>query len=270
MLTKKTLKKALADVRIKSPLVHNITNFVVMNNTANALLAVGASPVMAHSKDEVSDMTSIASALVLNIGTIEQNWLEAMILAGKTANKKKIPVILDPVGAGATPFRMRACAEILSNVKVSIIRGNASEIMALGKLGAARTKGVDSTESSDSAVKLATKLSADTGAVVVVSGATDYVCKASKGKTPERVESLSFGHPLMARVTGMGCTATAILGAFAAVERDMFKASLCGMATMGIAGALAGKVARGTGSMQVEFLDALTRISDADIDAAFC
>ncbi len=263
MLSREILKKSVADVRSASPLVHNITNFVVMNNTANALLAIGASPVMAHSIDEVSDMAGIASALVLNIGTLESAWVDSMLVAGKTAKARNIPIVFDPVGAGATPYRLRACAEILSEVKPSIIRGNASEIMALAKAGT-RTKGVDSTASSDEALSHATALSRETGAVVVASGAVDVVTDG------ERVERIPYGHPLMGRVTGMGCTATAILGAFSAVEKDLFLAASCGMATMGIAGEIAGRTARGTGSMQVEFLDALTNLSDADIDGIFC
>lgn len=263
MFSKEILKKVVADVRSASPLVHNITNFVVMNNTANALLAIGASPVMAHSIDEVSDMASIASALVLNIGTLEKAWVDSMLVAGKTAMARNIPIVFDPVGAGATPYRLRACAEILSEVKPSIIRGNASEIMALAKAGT-KTKGVDSTASSDEALSCVTALSKETGAVVVASGAVDVV---SDG---ERVERIPYGHPLMGRVTGMGCTATAILGAFAAVEKDFLLAASYGMATMGIAGEIAGRKARGTGSMQVEFLDALTNLSDADIDGIFC
>lgn len=263
MLSKEILKNAVAEVRAESPLVHNITNFVVMNNTANALLAIGASPVMAHALDEVADMTKIASSLVLNIGTLENAWVESMLVAGKTAAAFQKPVVFDPVGAGATPFRLSVCSRILSEVGPSIIRGNASEIMALAKAGT-RTKGVDSTASSDEALSLATALAKETRSTVVVSGAVDVVTDG------ERLERIPYGHPLMGRVTGMGCTATAILGAFAAVIPDMFLAASCGMAVMGIAGEIAGKTARGTGSMQVEFLDALTRLSDADIDAVFC
>lgn len=263
MLSKEILKNAVAKVRAESPLVHNITNFVVMNNTANALLAIGASPVMAHALDEVADMTKIASSLVLNIGTLENAWVESMLVAGKTAAAFQKPVVFDPVGAGATPFRLSVCSRILSEVGPSIIRGNASEIMALAKAGT-RTKGVDSTASSDEALSLATALAKETRSTVVVSGAVDVVTDG------ERLERIPYGHPLMGRVTGMGCTATAILGAFAAVIPDMFLAASCGMAVMGIAGEIAGKTARGTGSMQVEFLDALTRLSDADIDAVFC
>lgn len=263
MLSKEILKNAVAKVRAESPLVHNITNFVVMNNTANALLAIGASPVMAHAIDEVADMTKIASSLVLNIGTLENAWVESMLVAGKTAAASQKPVVFDPVGAGATPFRLSVCSRILSEVGPSIIRGNASEIMALAKAGT-RTKGVDSTASSDEALSLATALAKETRATVVVSGAVDVVTDG------ERLERIPYGHPLMGRVTGMGCTATAVLGAFAAVIPDMFLAASCGMAAMGIAGEIAGRTARGTGSMQVEFLDALTRLSDADIDAVFC
>lgn len=263
MLSKDVLKKAVANVRSVSPLVHNITNFVVMNNTANALLAIGASPVMAHSIDEVADMASIASSLVLNIGTLEKAWVDSMLVAGKAAMARNIPIVFDPVGAGATPYRLQVCLKMLAELKLSIIRGNASEIMALAKAGT-RTKDVDSTASSDEALSYATELSKETGAVVVVSGAVDVVTDG------ERVERIPYGHPLMGRVTGMGCSATAMVGAFAACADDVFLAAVCGMATMGLAGEIAGRTARGTGSMQVEFLDALTNLSDADIDEIFC
>ncbi len=262
MLSKEVLKDAVGKVRAASPLVHNITNFVVMNNTANALLAMGASPVMAHSIDEVADMAKVASAVVLNIGTLEKSWVEAMILAGLTAKEFHKPVVFDPVGAGATPYRDAVSFRILAEVKPSIIRGNASEIMALAKAGA-KTKGVDSTASSDEALSFARRLAEETGAVVVVSGAVDVVTDG------ERLERIPFGHPLMSRVTGMGCTATAIVGAFAAVIPDKLLAASCGMAVMGIAGEVAGKTARGTGSMQVDFLDALSNLSAADMDRAF-
>lgn len=262
MFSKEVLKDAVAKVRTESPLVHNITNFVVMNNTANALLAIGASPVMAHSVDEVVDMAKVASALVLNIGTLEKSWVEAMILAGRTAKELHKPVVFDPVGAGATPYRDAVSFRILSEVKPSIIRGNASEIMALAKVGA-NTKGVDSTASSDEAVSSARRLAEETGAVIVVSGAVDVVTDG------ERLERIPFGHPLMSRVTGMGCTATAVVGAFAAVTADRLFAASCGMAVMGIAGEIAGKTARGTGSMQVDFLDALYNLSAEDVDRSF-
>jgi len=241
-------------VREKSPLVHNITNFVVMNNTANALLAIGASPVMAHAIEEVEDMVAIASSLVINMGTLSEKWVESMVLAGKAALKKGIPVVFDPVGAGATPYRNRVAASIVSVCKPSIIRGNASEIMTLAKENAS-TKGVDSTVSSDSALDAAVRLAQETGAIVVISGKEDFI---TNGKI---VRSVKNGSALMAKVTGMGCTSSAIVGAFAAVNADLLDAAVHAMAVMGVAGELAAQKAEGPGTMQLYFLDALYNLT---------
>lgn len=250
MIAIENLIRDLEKIRSTSPLVHNITNYVVMNNTANALLALGASPVMAHAVEEAGDMARISSALVLNIGTLEDSWVEAMLVAAKSASEAGIPVVFDPVGAGATAYRSEVCGKIISECRPSVIRGNASEIMALLSVSS-RTKGVDSTASSDAAVDSARKLASMTGAVVVISGEVDYITDG------ERLESVRNGSPMMARVTGMGCTATAVTGAFAAVNHDLVEASLHAMAVMGIAGEVAAAKASGPGSMQVEFLDAL-------------
>lgn len=237
-------------IKMKSPLVHNITNFVVMNNTANALLAIGASPVMAHAIDEVAEMAGIASSLVLNIGTLEPKLVEAMLLAGKAALKRNIPIVFDPVGAGATSYRSDVCKQIITECRPAIIRGNASEIIALCNEHV-KTKGVDSTEASDSALCSAKQLASETGAVVVISGQTDYITDG------ELVEMVYNGSTMMAKVTGMGCTATAVLGAFAAVNISMFEAAVHGMAVMGIAGEIAAARSKGNGSLQVNFLDEL-------------
>jgi hydroxyethylthiazole kinase len=258
MIDKKNLLADLNQVRTKSPLVHNITNYVVMNNTANALLAIGASPVMAHSVDEVEEMVAIASSLVINIGTLSKEWIEAMLLAGKTANKKGIPVIFDPVGAGATTYRTKTCLLIIEECKPSIIRGNASEIMALVN-SQSQTKGVDSTASSDSAIDSAKYLAKSTGAVVVISGPTDYITDG------EEIAEVRNGSEMMTKVTGLGCTATAITGAFAAVNNNYFEAATHAMAIMGIAGELAASKSEGTGTMQLHFLDELYKISDKEI-----
>ena len=230
-------------IKERSPLVHNITNFVVMNNTANALLAIGASPVMAHAIDEVEEMAGIASSLVLNIGTLEPRWVDAMVLAGKIALKRNIPIVFDPVGVGATSYRSEVCKQIISECKPSIIRGNASEIIALCNENV-KTKGVDSTESSDSALSWAMQLAREVNAVVVISGQTDYITDG------ELVEMIYNG-------STMGCTATAVLGAFAAVNPSMFDAAIHGMAVMGIAGEIAAVRSKGNGSLQVNFLDEL-------------
>ncbi|MBN8776530.1 hydroxyethylthiazole kinase, partial [Thiomonas arsenitoxydans] len=189
-------------VRRQQPLVHNITNFVVMNYNANALLALGAAPVMAHAREEVRDMAGIAQALVLNIGTLSPEWIEAMIMALQTARGRGIPVVLDPVGAGATPYRNRAVAELLAAGSPTVLRGNASEILSVAGVEAS-TRGVDSAAASDDAVQTARTLAARLGAVVCVSGATDHIL-APDG----RHVRLSNGHVWMTRVTGVGCSAT--------------------------------------------------------------
>jgi hydroxyethylthiazole kinase len=254
MIDKKRLTIDLDQVRGRSPLVHNITNYVVMNNTANALLAIGASPVMAHSVNEVKEMVAIASSLVINIGTLSEDWVKAMLLAGKAANKKGIPVVFDPVGAGATTYRTKTCLLIINECKPSVIRGNASEIMALvNRQG--KTKGVDSTASSGSAVDAAKSLAKQSGAVVVISGPTDYITDG------ERIEEVKNGSVMMTRVTGLGCTATAMIGAFVAVNSNFFEAATHAMAIMGIAGELAAAKSEGTGTMQLHFLDELYKMS---------
>jgi len=253
-MDKKQLKADLNLVRAQSPLVHNITNYVVMNNTANALLAIGASPVMAHAVEEVNDMVAIASALVINMGTLSDKWVEAMLLAGKAAKKKGIPVVFDPVGVGATPYRNQVAASILEICQPTIIRGNASEIMSLAK-ESITTKGVDSTASSNAALEAAKRLAREVGAVVVISGEEDFITDG------ETVRSVKNGSPLMPKVTGMGCTATAIVGAFAAVNPDSLAAATHAMTVMGVVGELAAGKSEGPGTMQFHFLDVLYRLT---------
>lgn len=253
-ISKEQLSAALAAVRTKSPLVHNITNYVVMNNSANALLAIGASPVMAHWKDEMDEMTSIAGALVINIGTLDSQWIEAMKVAGVAASRRRIPVVLDPVGAGATSQRTSAALEIIDLCHPSVIRGNASEIMALVD-ASVKSKGVDSSASSADALTAAGALASQTGAVVVISGEIDYITNG------QEVFSVEGGHSIMTSVTGMGCTATALVGAFASVESDPMVAATAAMAVMSLAGERAAGAARGNGSMQMHFLDELYNLT---------
>jgi hydroxyethylthiazole kinase len=245
-------------IRATAPLVHNITNYVVMNTTANALLALGASPVMAHAIEEVEEMAGYASALVLNIGTLSEGWIDAMLRAGKVAKERGIPVVFDPVGSGATRYRTETAHRIMHEVSPAIVRGNASEIASLAGVHAGG-KGVDSTESAESVIELAQALATRWSCAVATSGATDVIVGAGK------VVRLFNGHPLMTRVTGMGCTATAIAGAFAAVNPSPFEAAAHAMALMGVAGEIAEERAHGPGSLQVEFLDVLYRISEPDL-----
>ncbi len=249
----------VASIRTTSPLVHNITNYVVMNNTANALLAIGASPVMAHAIEEVEEMVKLASAFVINIGTLSKDWIEAMILAGEAAHKKGVPVVLDPVGAGATKFRTYTCKNIIERCHPSIIRGNASEIMALCT-AAVNTKGVDSTMNSSDAVEAAKILAKSTAAVVVISGPVDYITDG------EYVVEIPFGSKMMTCVTGLGCTASAIIGAFAGVNADYLQASVNAMAVMGIAGQLAAQYSKGSGSLQINFLDELYNFGHKSVE----
>ncbi|QRR01893.1 hydroxyethylthiazole kinase [Dyadobacter sandarakinus] len=244
------IRENLVLLRENVPLVHNITNYVVMNFTANALLALGASPVMAHAVEEVEEMVSIAGALVVNIGTLSASWAEGMKLAMSRAAALGKPIVLDPVGAGATSYRNQVLTQLLETAPPAIIRGNASEIMALAGANIT-TKGVDSTASSDQSLDAALALNRRFGSVVSVSGVTDLI--VGNGK----VYYISNGVPLMTRITGMGCSASAIAGAYAAVCSDPLAAAVSAAATMGVCGELAYRHAQLPGSFQVAFLDAL-------------
>ncbi len=259
-LQSKDLCVDVQHLRDNAPLVHNITNFVVMNNTANALLAIGASPVMAHAVEEVAEMTALASALVINIGTLSQKWIEAMALAMTAARKHGVPIVFDPVGAGATGFRTRTCLDLLEQVTPTVIRGNASEIMALAG-DAVQTKGVDSSAAASDAGNAARALAEKYGCVVCVSGAVDLVTDG------QRVARVRNGHPLMPKVTGLGCTATAMVGAFCAVNSDSLVATSHAMMTMGICGEIAAEQAAGPGTFQVQLIDAFYNLNNAQIEA---
>lgn len=251
----KNLWKHIRSVKSKSPLVHNITNYVVMNNTANALLAAGASPIMAHAKTEVHDMVALAHATVINIGTLDEYWSEAMLLAAETAHKLGKPWVLDPVGAGATPFRDKVLQELL-HFKPTVIKGNASEIMALAQANQELTKGVDSTADSNEAVQAAHQLAIQYGALVCISGATDIITDGTQGV------HIQNGHPLMTKVTGMGCTASALIGAFMGVVEDKFESVTAAMTLLGIAGELAAKQSEGPGSLQLQLIDKLHNLTE--------
>ena len=250
----------LQEIRTAAPLVHNITNYVVMNTTANALLAIGASPVMAHAVEEVEAMVGFARALVLNIGTLSSAWIEAMLRAGKAAKVRSVPIVLDPVGAGATRLRTDTVLRLLDEATPTVIRGNASEIRALCD-SLAITKGVDSTDSVDSALEAANKLVERYSLVVSISGETDIIV----GK--EQVSRVHNGCAMMTRVTGMGCTASALTGAFLAVEASPFHAATQAMVTMGVAGELTAARASGPGTFQVQFLDVLYTLDRAELEA---
>lgn len=244
----------LALLRAKKPLIHNITNYVVMNYTANALLAMGASPVMAHAQNEVEDMVSFAGALVLNIGTLTDDWIASMVKAGKKASAMEIPIILDPVGSGATPLRTQSAKQIIDQTKVSVIRGNASEILSL-RHADSKTKGVDSVHSVDEAADTARILAEELQTTLAITGPVDLVTDG------QRVVRVSNGHPLMAYVTGTGCTATTAIGAFLAVDSDPVSATATALAFFGLAGEVAGQTASAPGSFMIQMLDALYTIT---------
>ena len=248
----------IQQIRAEAPLVHNITNYVVMNITANALLALGASPVMAHAVEEVEEMVDLARALVINLGTLSAPWVEAMVRAGKEAGRRKIPVVLDPVGSGATRFRTATAQKLMQEILPTVIRGNASEIRSLLHAGPG-AKGVDSRLRPEEVLDDARALSRLAGCVISVSGPVDLIVEGNA------VARVANGHALMSKVTGMGCTASALTGAFVAVNPSPFQAAAHAMAVMGIAGEIAAERSAGPGSFQSGFLDALYALQETDI-----
>ncbi|WP_433999859.1 hydroxyethylthiazole kinase [Endozoicomonas sp.] len=253
----KEIANCLLMLREQQPVVHNITNQVVMNNTANALLAIGASPIMAHAAEEVEEMVSLAGALVINTGTITSYQVSSMVLAIEKANELGKPWILDPVGAGATTFRLNMNRELLQ-LKPTVVRGNASEILSV-LAGEASGKGVDSIHDSSSTLGTIQHSAAELGIVMAVTGAVDYV---TDGK---RLAAISNGHPMMAKVTGTGCSATAVTGAFLATCEDPWLASLSSLSCMGIAGEVAVEASKGPGSLQMHLLDQLFLLNESVI-----
>jgi len=245
----------LRRIRKQQPLIHHITNFVVMNSTANVTLAVGASPIMAHAREEMEAMASFAGALNLNIGTLTGDWIDSMLIAGKAAGARGIPIILDPVGSGATPLRTEAAKKILKEVPVTVIRGIASEVMSLFSEGI-RIRGVDSLETVDAVRDGAERLAKDLRKVIAVTGAVDFV---TDGDTALEVHN---GHPMFGRVTGTGCAATTVISCFCAVEKDPLAATACALAYYGLAGEEAARVSQGPGSFQVALYDTLFNLSD--------
>jgi hydroxyethylthiazole kinase len=252
----------LRRVRDRKPLVHNITNFVVMNFTANALLACGASPVMAHAAEEVEEMVSLAGALVLNIGTLSPPWVQAMLKAGKRANALHVPLILDPVGAGATRLRTDSARRLIEGLSIQVIRGNASEVLSLaGDKSGSRTKGVDSVHTVDQVAETAAALAKELRTTLAITGAVDLITDG------ERTCRVMNGHEMMSHVTGTGCAATVIIGAFLAVDPDSLEAATTGLSYFGLAGEKAAAKASGPGSFQIALLDALYEMKEEELRA---
>lgn len=249
--------EAFARIRAERPLIHQITNFVVMNDTANVTLHLGASPVMAHAADEVEEMVSLAGALVLNLGTLTPDWVEAMRRAGHKANELGTPIVLDPVGAGATAFRTRSSQAMLDELTPTVVRGNAGEIGALSGSGGV-VKGVDSVEGVNDPEAVA-HIARTWGNIVAVTGRRDLV---SDGR---RTLGVDNGHQWLTTLTGTGCMATTTIATFAAVERDYLIAAAGALATFGLAAELAATQARGPASFKLAFFDQIYNLTPEQI-----
>ncbi len=246
----------LQKIRAKSPLVHSITNTVVQNFTANALLALGASPIMSDTIDELGELIKVADAVNLNIGTPGGTVPEALIAAARSARELSKPIALDPVAMGATLFRRRLIDKLRNTATPTVIRGNVSEISALKSLHWSG-KGVDATGSAKNASELVRSVAKETGSTIAATGAIDFVSDGID------VFTVGNGHRLMSRVTGTGCVATALIAAFLAVQPSALAATLNALIVMGIAGELAAEApaTKGPGSFSVNFLDSFDRLS---------
>lgn len=245
-------------VRLARPLVHHITNIVTVNDCANVTLCAGASPVMAEAPEEVAEMAGMADALVLNIGTLSADQVEAMLLAGRAANDRGRPIVLDPVGAGATRFRTETVVRLIDALEIAVLKGNAGEIGTLAGVGA-EVRGVDSVGVTGDPGEICRDLAERLGCVVAMSGAVDLV---SDGRKVARVEN---GHPLMGRVSGTGCMASSVTGAFSAVSDDRFESTVAALALFGIAGERAALKSKGPASFRFKLLDALASLEPEDL-----
>jgi hydroxyethylthiazole kinase/thiamine-phosphate diphosphorylase len=250
----------LARIHAEKPLLHHITNMVVMNDTANLTLHLGALPVMAHAVEEMAEMTGLASALVLNIGTLTPAWVEAMLAAGHKANEKGIPIVLDPVGAGATRLRTETSLHLLDELDIAVIRGNSGEIGALSGAGGV-VRGVESVKGVQDPVAVAKTMAVQWNTVVAITGKRDVL---SDGR---RVLGVDNGHLWLTTVTGTGCMATTTIAAFAAVERDYLLATAGALACYGFAAERAAESARGPASFKVALLDHVYNLTPGELAA---
>lgn len=248
-------------IRAQHPLIHHITNMVVMNDTANITLAIGASPVMAHALEEVEEMVGLANALVLNIGTLTPGQVEAMLRAGKRANERDIPIVLDPVGVGATRLRTESALRLLRELRITAIRGNASEVGTLVGV-AAQTRGVDSASLSEDRAVVARRAADTFGCTVAITGVYDVIAdkRGNQEGEQQRLARVENGHPLLAAITGSGCMATSLVGAFLAVETDAWFATTAALVAMGVAGEMAALKADGPGTFRSHLLDAVAKL----------
>ncbi|WP_409298563.1 hydroxyethylthiazole kinase [Peribacillus sp. SCS-26] len=257
-MEKEGIGRMLKKLRARSPLIHNITNTVVSNFTANGLLAIGASPVMAQAPEEAAEMAAASDALILNIGTLSSELIKGMITAGKAANAAGVPVVLDPVGTGATEFRTNAVKLIMDEVKISILRGNAAEIAhAAGENWV--IKGVDAVDGEGDIHTLGLMAAKKLNTTIVITGKDDIVTDGSTAYVNHT------GHPLLTKVTGTGCLLTAVIGAFSSIETCTVNASLGALTLYGAAAERAAAAAIGPGSLQVQFLDELYNLDTNEV-----
>lgn len=249
-----TIADMLRRIRQQKPLLHHITNFVVMNDTANVTLHIGALPVMAHAKEEVAEMVSMAGALVLNPGTLTPEWVESMLVAGRRANELDVPIVLDPVGAGATTLRTESNLRLLEELEITILRGNSGEIGALGGMGGV-VKGVETVEEVEDPVEVASTMARKYGLTIAITGKRDII---SDGK---RVMAVDNGHAMLKTITGTGCMATTMIAAFAAVERDYLLAATGGLVCYGLAAERAAARCEGPASFKTALLDEIYNLN---------
>ncbi len=257
----KSAGEILARIRAHKPVVHSITNYVVMNSTANVLLAMGASPIMAHAAEEIEEIVSMANAVVINIGTLSKTWIESMKSACRIANDLAKPFVLDPVGSGATKLRTDTARAIIETALPTVIRGNASEILSLSAQGG-KTRGVDSIHSMDDAIEAARTIATSLGTVIAVTGERDLVTDGKQSLI------VTGGHSLLGYVTGTGCAATVIIGAFLAEEKDPVVATAAALAFFGLAGEHAAIQAQTPGSFWVKVVDELYAMTPEDLEKA--
>ncbi|MCL6087239.1 MAG: hydroxyethylthiazole kinase [Actinobacteria bacterium] len=253
------ISDCLEKIRQKKPLIHHITNWVTIYDCANITRAIGALPVMAHAKEEVEQMASIADALVLNIGTLTTDLIESMILASVSANKKGIPVILDAVGAGATDFRTQKTKEILKQVKISVLKGNSSEIGTIAGVEA-ETRGVEAISVKGNLTGIAKHLAIMEDITVVITGKEDIISNGTETYICKN------GHNMLGKFVGTGCMSASLIGVFCAVEKDYAFASAAALSCFGIAGELAAENAKGPGTYKISFFDEIFNLNSTSID----
>lgn len=245
-------------VKREKPLIHHITNYVVMNDTANITLHLGALPVMAHAREEVCEMVQAANALVINIGTLSSSWVESMVLAGKRANNKGIPVILDIVGAGATSYRTDICNRLIEEFKISVLKGNAGEIGILIRAGG-KVRGVESSGEVSNLKEIVIEYAKEKNLTVVITGEKDIVTNGRE------TYLIGNGDKYLTTITGTGCMSTSAVAVFCAVEKDLAFASTSALVCFGLAAQLAAKKAKGPASFKTAFFDAVYNLKTEEI-----